>query len=117
MTKKGITTVYVDSALLEKAKRNSLNLSQFVENKLKEYIDVVESSQVVTKEHMERSKDFEVLKFLEETKDDYMKFIDGRLRAINIRLGTHMTRNEFVARIIEIKDKVEKDGKVGEDKV
>jgi len=117
MTKKSITTVYVDSTILDKAKRHNLNISQFVENKLKEYIEVVEHSQVITKEHMERSIDYEVQKFLEETKDDYMQFIDGRLRTINVRLGTHMTRNEFVARIIELKDKGEKDSKLGEDKI
>jgi len=114
---KSTTSVTVDAETLKKARQHGLNISGFLESKLKEYISVVEHTQVVTKEHMERSIDFEVQKFVDETKEDYMQFIEGRLRAINVRLGTHMSRNEFVARIIELKDKGKKNGQVGEDKV
>ena len=109
---KTITSVYIEAAVLERAKRAGINISSFLESRLMEHLSESSWAKAQSMKRAEALIEEEIKVFLDETDGEYTNFIDGRLDFINRKLGVAMTKNEFIARIIETKDRLEgeKDG-------
>ncbi len=113
MTRKTITTIYVDEQLIDEAKRRGLNISGFVNQKLSEHISDVRKGEFARADEIEKQLKAEIAVFLRDVgKDSYHKYLNGRLTTINLKLGTALTKTDLHAAIIEFKEKGgEKDGK------
>ncbi len=115
MTRKTITTIYIEAHLVEEAKRRGINLSGFVNNKLSESLSDIRKGEFLRAEELEKQLKAEIAIFLQDVgKKKYHKYIDARLEMINSKLGTGYTRIDFHAAIIDFKEKqkeAEKNGK------
>jgi len=88
---KTVTSIYIESDLITKAKLHGLNMSDFVAGRLEEYFLQIGIATNITDEHRKSVLRTEIKTFYADAGKDWEHFLNGRCALINRKFALSVT--------------------------